>query len=229
MIQKTLISVNNEIFQKFPNTKVAVALIEGVVVTSKKGPNYKVLSPYKQEVAKMTNERGITESNVSTRAVCESWDKVFKSTGVEDDKKSTIYNLLKRAAVEGEKIQNKQKANMGNINDIVDMYNCVSIEAETPMGALSKEKIKGDIVLRFGKEGETFKGLGMEEAIKVKEGNVVYADNESILTLHWNYRDAHHACVPNKTENPIQVYVFADQAHVGAGDPAKAIDLLSLD
>lgn len=210
------IRIDSEIFEKFPQATVACSLIEVIIRSGKqiKNPEAKLLSNYKQDVVKHLIAKGITFENYAESAVCQSWKKVYQTFNVTE-KQSTIENLLKRATIEQGKILAGKSADLGKISNFVDIYNCVSIEQMTPMGALDASKIEGAIVLRMGKQGEKFLGLGknaVEE--EVTTDHVVYADDKKILTWLWNYRDAAAACVPNQSEGGMPTYVllFADQA-----------------
>jgi DNA/RNA-binding domain of Phe-tRNA-synthetase-like protein len=46
------------------------------------------------------------------------------------------------------------------INSIVDMINLVSVESRLPIGLYDLAQVKGDIVFRPGRTGETYKGIG---------------------------------------------------------------------
>jgi DNA/RNA-binding domain of Phe-tRNA-synthetase-like protein len=46
------------------------------------------------------------------------------------------------------------------INSIVDIINLVSVESRLPIGLYDLAKVQGDIVLRAGRSGETYKGIG---------------------------------------------------------------------
>jgi DNA/RNA-binding domain of Phe-tRNA-synthetase-like protein len=46
------------------------------------------------------------------------------------------------------------------INSIVDIINLVSVESRLPIGLYDLSKVQGDIVLRAGRSGETYKGIG---------------------------------------------------------------------
>jgi DNA/RNA-binding domain of Phe-tRNA-synthetase-like protein len=234
------ISISPEIFHRFPTAKVSFALIEVIVKSKLKGDEYKFLSDYKQEVVKTTTKRGITLENYVDTRVCISWRKIYQTFNTSFETKSTIECLLKRATEESEKIKNNKKANLGNISNFVDLYNCVAIEATTSMGALDLSKVEGDITLRYGKTGETFIPLGKEiKEHQVSEDQVIYADNKSVLTWLWNYRDAQHCCVPKDSPNgqPSYILLFSEQAEQdeGAsqvpiwerpGDSEEAINLL---
>ncbi|NGX34075.1 MAG: Phenylalanine--tRNA ligase beta subunit [Candidatus Anoxychlamydiales bacterium] len=211
------INVAPEIFAKFPQTKVCFALIEVMVKSRKAIPKsqQRYLSDLKQKAAQSVFVNKIDSTNFEQVKVCESWDRVFNQMNAGNDKKSTIYYLLRRASAQMEKLKEGKKADLGSISNFVDLYNCISLQQLTPMGALDLEKIQRQICLRFGKEGETFVGLGSEGKFEpVRNTQVVYADDKSVLTWLWNYRDAAHACVPmNSPEGePSYILLFADQA-----------------
>jgi DNA/RNA-binding domain of Phe-tRNA-synthetase-like protein len=46
------------------------------------------------------------------------------------------------------------------INSVVDIINLVSVESRLPVGLYDLENVKGDIVFRSGRAGETYKGIG---------------------------------------------------------------------
>jgi DNA/RNA-binding domain of Phe-tRNA-synthetase-like protein len=46
------------------------------------------------------------------------------------------------------------------INSVVDNINLVSVESRLPIGLYDLTKVKGDIVLRVGRAGESYKGIG---------------------------------------------------------------------
>lgn len=50
--------------------------------------------------------------------------------------------------------------NFPRINAVVDIINLVSVESRLPVGLYDLANVKGDIVFRAGREGETYKGIG---------------------------------------------------------------------
>ena len=234
------VKINDQIFEQFPDAKVGVLLSKVVVDCPKKGAQAKFLSKLKQEVCAEAIERGIDTTNYENLGVIRSWRKVYQSFDLTGDEAATTENLLKRVVNELPKLHAGNKADLGKISNFVDLYNCVSIKTLTPMGALDAEKVKGDIVLRYGKEEESFFPLGSAESaapVQVKAKHIVYADDESVLTWLWNYRDAKHSAVPDRTpdsQSHSYIILFADQAEdAGAdvtdikekfGDVQKAMD-----
>jgi tryptophanyl-tRNA synthetase len=68
------------------------------------------------------------------------------------------------------------------INNVVDTQNLVSMQALVPMGVFDIDKIKGDMVLRYSREGEEFRPLtGGVEHLPV--GVMIIADEEKVLNV----------------------------------------------
>ena len=57
----------------------------------------------------------------------------------------------------------KQGKGLYQINSVVDTNNLISLETGFSAGSYDLGNIKGDIILRKGEEGETYKGIGKED------------------------------------------------------------------
>jgi len=107
-----------------------------------------------------------------------------------------------------------------NINNVVDCVNKVAVTSLVPLGAFDLNAIKGNMKLRFTKEGEEFHALG-GDVILLPANALVIADDEKILNL-FPYRDS---CFERVTEKTTDIFVLADV--VGGIDQdrvEKAID-----
>ncbi|HSP10650.1 MAG TPA: phenylalanine--tRNA ligase beta subunit-related protein [Candidatus Dormibacteraeota bacterium] len=63
------------------------------------------------------------------------------------------------------------------INSLVDIANAMSVQLQVPVGLYDLDKVKGgDLVVRLGKAGETYSGIG-KERVNV-EGRICVADAE---------------------------------------------------
>ena len=231
MATRTCIGIAADVLQQWPEARVGILLAQVPNQQSKSGPVAKYLSNLKQEVVRGVSRDGITGNNFQDLRVCQSWNHVFSTFGTKG-MESTIVRLIGRAAMQGDKLREGKikNADMGKISDPVDLYNCVSIETRTPMGALCLNGIRGNLVLRYGQQGETFTTLGrVEETYPVQPGDIVYADEHSVVTWLWNYMDAKHACIPrpDKSDKLVDVIFFADQAEENAGDAKLAIETLA--
>jgi DNA/RNA-binding domain of Phe-tRNA-synthetase-like protein len=50
--------------------------------------------------------------------------------------------------------------NFPQVNTVVDIINLVSVESRLPIGLYDRANVKGDVVFRAGRAGETYKGIG---------------------------------------------------------------------
>ena len=62
------------------------------------------------------------------------------------------------------------------INAVVDIINLVSVESRLPIGLYDLVHVKGDIVFRAGRAGETYKGIGKYDLNL--EGLPIFCDEE---------------------------------------------------
>jgi DNA/RNA-binding domain of Phe-tRNA-synthetase-like protein len=62
------------------------------------------------------------------------------------------------------------------INTVVDIINLVSVESRLPIGLYDLARVRGDIVFRAGRAGETYKGIGKYDLNL--EGLPVFSDEE---------------------------------------------------
>jgi DNA/RNA-binding domain of Phe-tRNA-synthetase-like protein len=62
------------------------------------------------------------------------------------------------------------------INAVVDIINLVSVESRLPIGLYDLAHVKGDIVFRAGRAGETYKGIGKYDLNL--EGLPVFSDEQ---------------------------------------------------
>ena len=144
-----------------------------------------------------------------------SWREMYRSFGTKPgDYRPSAEALVRRALKTG---------GLPTINTAVDAYNAVSVRHLIPMGGFDLDRIAGDIRLRFSPGGEEFTPLGSDKTELTYEGEVVYADDERILTRRWNYRDCDETKITTGTEN---VVLFVDGPE---GVPRSAVEEALLD
>lgn len=170
--------MDKEIKKNFPNARIGWLLAD-IHVTQELCDYAEKL---KGTLAKNLAHRGITEENLTSHPDVERWRDVFRAMGAKPNKyKSTVEALTKRV-LKGQ--------NMWNISNVVDVYNSVVVLSFLAIGAFDTAHLEGDVVLRYGREGEKFLPLGSdEEVIAVEPKQIVYADDSKIISWLWCYRD----------------------------------------
>ena len=139
-----------------------------------------------------------------------SWRQMYRSFGTKPgDYRPSAEALVRRALKTG---------GLPTINTAVDAYNAVSLRHLIPMGGFDLDHVVGDIRLRFSAGGEEFTPLGSDKTELTYVGEVVYADDERILTRRWNYRDCDVTKITEGTRNAV---LFADGPE---GVPRSAVE-----
>jgi DNA/RNA-binding domain of Phe-tRNA-synthetase-like protein len=99
------------------------------------------------EILKLPNPRDVLESTwiAATRAA-------YKALGKDPARYRGSAEALLRRVVAGK--------GLPQINAVVDVINLVSVESRLSIGLYDLAHIRGDIVFRPGRSGETYKGIG---------------------------------------------------------------------
>ncbi len=190
------IKIENEIFEVFPNAKIGWLLAEVKVV-----PSNEYVESMKKSLTGRLKDIGISQDTMMLHPDVAGWREVYSKMGVKPSKyRSSLESLLRRAF----------KGEMWSVSSVVDCYDCVLAINLLPMGAHDIEKLKGGLVLRFGREGEKFYPLGAgDSVIDVDTRNVLYADEEKVCCWLWNHRDTRDASLSESTKEAL---FLVDQA-----------------
>ncbi|MFJ8468100.1 B3/B4 domain-containing protein [Streptomyces swartbergensis] len=125
----------------------------------------------------------------------EAWHTAYRSFGTNPRRIRPSVDALGRRLA--------KKGTLPRINPAVDSYNAVSIRHGLPAGAFDLAHVAGDVAIRHADGTESFTPLGEPDTVEhPKPGEIIYADATSVLTRHWNHRDAHRTRV---TEDSTQV------------------------
>ena len=128
------------------------------------------------------------------------WRMAFSKLGISGSKfPSSIESMAKRI-LRGDPFP--------RINLLVDLYNSVSLRYLVPMGGHDLNTIKGNIYLKFAEGWEPFTPMGGGETIIVPKGELVYRDDQEVLTRNWVWRQCEKDKATEKTKNifiPIDV------------------------
>jgi DNA/RNA-binding domain of Phe-tRNA-synthetase-like protein len=128
------------------------------------------------------------------------WRTAFSKLGISGSKfQSSIESMAKRI-LRGDPFP--------KINPLVDLYNSVSLRYLVPMGGHDLDTIKENIHLRFAEGWEPFTPMGVGETMIVPKGELVYRDDQEVLTRNWVWRQCEKDKATEKTRNifiPIDV------------------------
>lgn len=125
-----------------------------------------------------------------------TWHAAFRSFGTNPRRsRPSVDALLRRLDRTGA---------LPRINPAVDAYNLVSVRFGVPAGAFDLDRVPGPVEIRYAADGDEFVPLGEPEAVeKPSPGEVVYAAGSTVLTRHWNHRDADLTKLTPATTNAV--------------------------
>lgn len=97
----------------------------------------------------------IEEKGINGVENISSSKKAYKALGKDPNRYRVSSEALYRRV--------KQGKGLYQINTVVDVNNLISLETGFSAGSYDLKNIEGDIVLRKGAEGETYKGIGKDD------------------------------------------------------------------
>ncbi len=190
-----IVKIEDDVKAKFEGIKTGYIVLENVKVEK----NNKDLEALKAQVDKIVKNKYATTSDIKKSKNIEGFREIYKGFGVDPNSHLNSSEALLRRVVSGKGLY--------NINTVVDTYNATSVEFEVPMAAYDLDQIKGNIVLRFSKEGDQITKILETEPTKIETGELVYADDEGVTCMDFNYRDSDRTKITNEAN---RIIVFVD-------------------
>lgn len=101
----------------------------------------------------------------------------------------------------------RQGNELYHVNSVVDVNNLISVESGLSVGSYDLANIKGDIVLRVGKDGEGYEGIGKK--FLPMDHMLVLADDEGLFGSSMS--DSHRAMITETAHEILAIiYCFSD-------------------
>ena len=142
----TRLTIDPALKQKCPRTALGF-LTAGVATHDMATSLLEEMKSRETEILKLPEPRAILESPkiLATRAG-------YKALGKDPARYRGSAEALLRRILSGK--------GFPQINAVVDIINLVSVESRLPIGLYDLAHVKGNIVFRAGRAGETYKGIG---------------------------------------------------------------------
>lgn len=150
-----------------------------------------------------------SEQKVSEHPNIKSWRKAYTKFGAGSHYRSSVEALVKRV---------QRAENIPTINNLVDIYNLISLKYLVPVGGEDLKAISGDIKLTFASGKERFRAIYSQENDPPVNGEIVYLDNDNdVLCRRFNWREADKSKI---TENTTSAIIYIEGI-----TPVNAIEL----
>jgi len=143
-----------------------------------------------QAVLRLPEPKSVLESPqiLATRAA-------YKALGKDPARYRGSAEALLRRVIAGK--------GLPRINAVVDIINVVSVESRSPIGLYDLANVKGDIVFRAGRAGETYKGIGKYDLNL--EGLPVFCD--ALGPYGSPTSDSERTMVTSETKNVLAILI----------------------
>jgi len=187
-------TINPKIFTKYPGLQIGVVIAKNL--TNDCAMITEIQKQLRQQ-EKRIRETLLTET-LSQQPKIKIWRHAYSAFGAKPkDNLSSVENLY-RTVLRDNSIR--------HINNLVDIYNLISLKHLMPVGGEDLDKIKGDINLTFaGADESPVLLLGDKEPRPPHEGEVIYKDDLSAICRRWNWREADRTKLTPQTKNCILV------------------------
>jgi len=172
-------SVAKEIFERFPGYVRGVVIAEEV----KNGPSPEPLIQMLREAEEGVRGR-LRIEKVAEEPRIKSWREAYRSFGAKPSEYRSSIEALARRVLRLEPLP--------VINALVDIGTVISLRHLIPAGGHAIDVLRGDLALRPAKGEETFVPFGSEQMEHPLPGEIVFVEEETVLTRRWTWRQAHH-------------------------------------
>jgi DNA/RNA-binding domain of Phe-tRNA-synthetase-like protein len=185
------LTIDAELKNRFPKLNALTLRIDGVKI-KKKTPE---LENFKQQIMEQVRSQYTLES-VKDHPTFRAYRTFFWNIGIDPTKIRPAAEALTRRILAGKTLP--------CINTLVDTYNLASVKTRIALATFDSDKLEGNLLMRFAKEGEQIVGIGMKKPFVMKGGEIVVSDEKKMIAVY-PYRDADNTKVIEKTKNVLIV------------------------
>jgi len=187
-------SIQKELFDHLPDLTIGMVVAKGVDNTH---PSKEIDDLLTQAIEGL--KKNFIGDKAQEHPKIKPWRTAFSKLGISGSKFPSSIESMARRILKGDPFP--------RINALVDLYNSVSLKYLVPMGGHDLETLKGNIYLRFAEGWEPYISMGGGEAVNVPKGELVYRDDQEVLTRNWVWRQ----CEKDKTtETTRNIFIPID-------------------
>jgi tyrosyl-tRNA synthetase len=188
--------ITDEIFNALPEFKVAGVYLTNIVTKNER--LYTIEGIIDNLIPNILKRKNYFDRSKTVIA----WTKVFKELGLKSDEVLPSHIALTKRVC--------KNAQLIRINDIVDLYNIVSLYHSIPLGGHDVRTIS-NIAIAKTKGGEQFKVMNSDKFEDVGVNEYAYLDQDTnhVLTRNLVWRQADYSKVTNQTN---ELFIPIDDA-----------------
>jgi DNA/RNA-binding domain of Phe-tRNA-synthetase-like protein len=179
-------TITKEVFAQFPGYVRGVVVAHGV--TNRESPVE--LITLLRSAEQSLRER-LTTDTLTEHPRIASWREAYRSFGAKPAKFRPSIEAMARRILKGDELP--------SIGALVDIGNIVSLRHIVPAGGHAIDVLTKDMVLRHATGTEEFTPLDTEQPENPFPGEIIFVEDNTVLTRRWTWRQAKHTLVVPET------------------------------
>ena len=185
--------ITDSIFDDFPELVLGVVILHNIDNSQDRAEISEML---RQAEAALPGKFGNTP--VIEHPYIATWREAYRKFGAKPKNYPSSVENLTRRVLNG--------ARIGHINNLVSLYNTISLRHILPVGGEDLDKIVGDVLLTRASNNEppVFL-LGESEARPPHAGEIIYKDDAGAICRRWNWKEADRTKLTQETKNAFLV------------------------
>lgn len=185
--------ITDSIFDEFPELVLGVVILYEIDNTQNRAEITEMLCQAEAALPALFGSTPVIE-----HPHIAAWREAYRKFGVKPkDYPSSVENLTRRVL---------NGATIGHINNLVSLYNTISLRYILPVGGEDLDKIAGDVLLtRAGADEPAVVLLGEKEARPPHAGEIIYKDQAGAICRRWNWKEADRTKLTRETKNAFLV------------------------
>ncbi len=165
------------VFERFPGYRRGAVIVRD----TRNGPSPPAL------VQRLRAEESVLRQRLDGDALAgnpriQAWRDAYRAFGAKPSEHRSSVEAMARRVVKGDALP--------SINALVDIGNLVSLRWLMPAGVHPLDRSEGDLWLRFAEGREVFSPPDGKPDETVPRGEVVFAEDDRVLTRRWTWRQA---------------------------------------
>jgi len=184
------VRVAPEIFERYPGYAVLVVYASGLTSRESSDESVAMLREAEVHAREMFgDEKPASHPHVA------AWREAYRSFGSKPSRFLCAVEALLSRTLKGN--------DLPPINEVVDLYNAVSIRNVLPVGGEDRDTLTSDLTLKFADGSEPFDAMssGEIETVTVDPGEVVFVDSTGVTCRRWNWRQCARTQLTTATTN----------------------------
>ena len=185
--------ITDPIFDDFPALVLGVVILHYIDNSQTRAETIELLRQAETALpSKFDGTRVIEHPYIAT------WREAYRKFGAKPkDYPSSVENLTRRVLNGG---------TIGHINNLVSLYNTISLRYILPVGGEDLDKIVGDVLLtRADNDERAVFLLGEKEARAPRAGEIIYKDEAGAICRRWTWKEADRTKLTQDTKNAFLV------------------------